>query len=195
MCSKYLSKNKSKAKTRAQSSNINHKKLQPKKAPNFTFTDESKYSIKVKEAQFTNFLSEENQVEFEIRLNQVITQITNLNEFVNEENGLDETDNILENISEILIQMYGQEFISETKETQFFKARVKDLFGQSTGFRLFLIKDNQTGNYPVILIDPLHLAIKSRKQYIKPNRYEDNKSNNLCISKIYKKVITTSTFN
>ncbi|WP_180542272.1 hypothetical protein [Staphylococcus haemolyticus] len=91
--------------------------------------------------------------------------------------------------------MYGQEFISETKETQFFKARVKDSFGQSTGFRLFLIKDNQTGNYPVILIDPLHLAIKSRKQYEKPNRYEDNKSNNLCISKIYKKVITTSTFN
>ena len=31
MCSKYLSQNKSKAKTRGQNSNINHKKLQPKK--------------------------------------------------------------------------------------------------------------------------------------------------------------------
>lgn len=188
MCSKYLSRNKSKAKTRGQNSNINHKKLQPKKAPNFTFTDKSKYSIKVEEAQFTNFLSEDKRVEFETRLHQVITQITNLDEFVNEENDLDETENILEKISEILIQMYGQEFISETKETQFFKARVKDLFGRSTSFRLFLIKDNQTGNYPVILIDPLHLAIKSRVQYIEPNRYEDNKNNHLCISEIYKKI-------
>lgn len=60
------------------------------------------------------------------------------------------------------------------------KAKVKDSMNCSTGFRIFFrIKEE---SYQIILLDPLHLAIPSKKQYQKGYRFEDNNGNNLCMA-------------
>ncbi|OEK72711.1 hypothetical protein AST06_11810 [Staphylococcus saprophyticus] len=199
MCGKYLKPNNSKAsnksdKTKPQNSNFNHKKLQPKIKPKFIFMEESKKSVNVKEVGFTNFLSDKNKEETKLRLEYLTSNVNELENLVNEENGKDETDNILNNIDTILLKMYDDNYFSNYKETKYFKARIKTQLGQSTSFRLFLVKDIEYNNYPIVLVDPLHLAVKSSRQYEKPNRYEDNKGNGLCLSNIFNHINIKSIF-
>lgn len=199
MCGKYLKLNNNKPsiksdKIRAQGSNFNHNKLQPKQSPKFIFMEESKKSVNVKEVEFTNYLSDRHKSDARLRLDTLVRNINELESFIGEENGMDETDNILNKIDIILFNMYGSNFFQNYKETKYFKARIKNLLGESTSFRLFLVKDIENNNYPIILIDPLHLAIKSRKQYKKPHRYEDNKGNGQCLSGIFKHISIDSTF-
>lgn len=78
-----------------------------------------------------------------------------------------------------ILNLYSNINISELSIIN--KAKVKDSMERSTSFRIFLKLTKES--YQIILLDPLHFAIPSKKQNEKGYRFEDNKGNNLCMLK------------
>ena len=78
-----------------------------------------------------------------------------------------------------ILNLYSNIDISELSIIN--KAKVKDSMECSTSFRIFLKLTKES--YQIILLDPLHFALPSKKQYEKGYRFEDNKGNNLCMVK------------
>ncbi|KAA1042493.1 hypothetical protein ERX35_001015 [Macrococcus equipercicus] len=195
MADKYLSKA-----NHAKASRLNKQHLSPKKVSKkkFEYNSKSLISIDISEYEFTNFLSEETK---HGASNRFYYLLNNEHECLLTED-FNESENIIKSIKGIISDIYDTESDSKLfaaldsteSEQPFFKARVKDNVGNSTSFRVFYYLNKDKNAYEIILIDPLHLAIKSRVQYKKPNRYEDMKTNSICISSIYREVKVRKTF-
>lgn len=132
--------------------------------------------------KFTNFQSHSTKNECCLTLSNLIYDLLG-NEFKKVRFELDENIDDMSYHDKLrllnILNLYSNIDISELSIIN--KAKVKDSMGRSTSFRIFLKLTKES--YQIILLDPLHFAIPSKKQNEKGYRFEDNKGNNLCMLK------------
>jgi len=145
--------------------------------------------------KFTNFQSHLTKNDCNLTLSNLVLDLLD-NEFKKVKFELDENIEDMSYSDKVrlcdIINLYSNIDISELSIIN--KAKVKDSMDRSTSFRIFLKLTKES--YQIILLDPLHFAIPSRKQNEKGYRFEDNKWNNLCMVKhiILKEVKLTKTY-
>lgn len=136
---------------------------------------ESLYSKHVPEAEFTNFLNKSNKGKFE----DLMVDFTDNPDWIFEHTLDEDAGDILEATKSILEATHPKMDISKIEFIT--KTRWRTLNDDSTPFRLFFVLSEDTKTFDLVLIDPMHLSIKSQVQ-IREKTYTNNKDNIICIS-------------
>lgn len=178
--------------------NYTSENFKPKKEKEVRwFNSKSIESISIPDIQFTNFLSHEKNSEVIERINFFISDIDYLKGNYNGSNVIDFNDNRNKLRLQKIMESYIGDFeYSKLKDDSIRKISIKDRLGMSETVRVYFMLTNSFDAYEIIMIDPHHLVIPSKKDVKgkkqKKNRltqlnqtYSYNENNNVCISTLF----------
>lgn len=178
--------------------NYTSENFKPKKEKEVRwFNSKSIKSINMPDIQFTNFLSHEKNSDVIERITFFISDIDYLKGNYNGSNAIDFEDNRNNQRLQKIMESYIGDFeYSRLKDDSIRKISIKDRLGMSETVRVYFMLTNSFDAYEIIMIDPHHLVIPSKKavkgKKQKKNRltqlnqtYSYNKNNDVCISTLF----------